>query len=177
MNKKFELENKIKWRNKFAKQTTNKSEHVGLTSLEDYKSKKKQNDTNQIKRKIHDESKLSFQIDEEEQVIPKKKKGLGKDPSVDTSFLPDKEREEKESIERDKLKEEWIKQQDIIKKQEIDIMYNYWDGTGLRRNLRIQKGESISQFLTKVITEVEELHKRTSESLMFVKDDYIIPSV
>ena len=36
-----------------------------------------------------------------------KKKKMLKDPLVDTSFLPDREREERERRERERLQEEW----------------------------------------------------------------------
>lgn len=38
-----------------------------------------------------------------------------KDPGADTSFLPDKERDEKEREERLALKREWLSQQERIK--------------------------------------------------------------
>jgi len=38
-----------------------------------------------------------------------------KDPTVDTSFLPDRERDEKERQERLRLKLEWLAEQERIK--------------------------------------------------------------
>lgn len=38
-----------------------------------------------------------------------------KDPTVDTSFLPDKERDEREREERLRLKREWLENQEKIK--------------------------------------------------------------
>lgn len=57
---------------------------------EEEKNKKKETDTKPIQKRI-----LSFNPDDEEEddspPIPKKRVGM--DPTVDTSFLPDKERE------------------------------------------------------------------------------------
>jgi protein FAM50 len=47
-----------------------------------------------------------------------------KDPTIDTSFLPDREREEKERIEREGLRKEWIiKQEEIKSKAAAEIVY------------------------------------------------------
>lgn len=55
---------------------------------------------------------LSFTLSDEED--PKRSK-LGKDPEVDTSFLPDREREAKEHLLREQLRLEWLEKQEKIK--------------------------------------------------------------
>lgn len=40
-----------------------------------------------------------------------------KNPNVDTSFLPDRERERDMREQREKLKKEWIEEQDKIKSE------------------------------------------------------------
>jgi hypothetical protein len=40
---------------------------------------------------------------------------LGKDPSVETNFLPDSEREAEEQAERERLKKQWLREQEQIK--------------------------------------------------------------
>ena len=45
----------------------------------------------------------------------KKKPKLGKNPNVDTSFLPDRDREEEERKEREQLRLEWLQKQEEIK--------------------------------------------------------------
>jgi len=45
----------------------------------------------------------------------KKKPKLGKNPNVDTSFLPDRDREEEERKEREHLRLEWLQKQEEIK--------------------------------------------------------------
>lgn len=65
--------------------------------------------------------KLSFAADDEEheeenddKEIVKKPK-FGKDPNVDTSFLPDREREEIERLQREELRKQWLKRQEDTK--------------------------------------------------------------
>lgn len=44
-------------------------------------------------------------------------KGGKKNPNVDTSFLPDRERERGMQEQREKLKKEWLEEQDKIKSE------------------------------------------------------------
>lgn len=96
---------------------------------------------------------------------------MRKNPYVDTSFLPDQKREEK--IERER------KRQDAIKSESLDIVYSYWDGSGHRRKITVRKGDSIGQFLTAVQKQLSidfrEVRSTSANSLMFVKEDMILP--
>ncbi|KAJ8776129.1 hypothetical protein J1605_015790 [Eschrichtius robustus] len=59
-------------------------------------------------------------IDEEElerEEITAKKRKLGKNPDVDTSFLPDRDREEEENRLREELRQEWEAKQEKIKSE------------------------------------------------------------
>ena len=118
-------------------------------------------------------SNLSFGDDLEEGAAegePETKKKIIKNPTVNTSFLPDRERELQEIEERKRLTETWHQEQDL-KKQEvpffemllhpelvnyllhyrnsqvIEITYSYWDGSGHRRSIKTAKGSTIGQFL------------------------------
>ncbi|KAF9976602.1 hypothetical protein BGZ73_008205 [Actinomortierella ambigua] len=104
-----------------------------------------------------------------------KKSKLGKDPNIDTSFLPDREREEEERRIREELRQEWLKKQDEIKKEAIRITYSYWDGSGHRKEVECQKGNTISQFLEKCRQQVQQLRGVSVDNLMYVKEDLIIP--
>ncbi len=53
-------------------------------------------------------------------------KGSFKNPTVDTSFLPDRHREEEERRIREELRQEWLKKQVEMKKEDIEITYSYW---------------------------------------------------
>lgn len=71
---------------------------------------------------------------------PSKKPKLGKNPTVDTHFLPDREREEAERKERDELRKKWLKMQEDMKQEPIEITYSYWDGSGHRKVVSVRRG-------------------------------------
>ena len=68
---------------------------------------------------------------------PVKRTKLGKNPAVDTSFLPDREREESERKEREDLRQEWMRKQEELKNEDIEITYSYWDGSGHRKSVMV----------------------------------------
>ncbi|XP_066840757.1 protein FAM50A isoform X1 [Anser cygnoides] len=109
---------------------------------------------------------------------PRKRK-LGKNPDVDTSFLPDREREEEENRLREELRQEWEAKQEKIKNEEIEITFSYWDGSGHRRTVKMKKGNTMQQFLQKALEilrkDFSELRSAGVEQLMYIKEDLIIP--
>lgn len=121
---------------------------------------------------------LSFKRSKED-VDSTNLKKIRKDPNVDTSFLPDREREEEENRLREELRQQWAEQQEKLKEEEIDITFSYWDGSGHRRTVRVKKGNSIYQFLQKVLEllrrEFSELKTVMADQLMYVKEDLILP--
>ncbi|XP_051961805.1 protein FAM50A [Xyrauchen texanus] len=117
---------------------------------------------------------------EEEICLPlKKKKKLGKNPDVDTSFLPDRDREEEENRLREELRQEWERKQEKIKSEEIEITFSYWDGSGHRKTVKMKKGNTIQQFLQRALEvlrkDFSELRSAGVEHLMYIKEDLIIP--
>jgi len=106
-------------------------------------------------------------------------RNIKKDPTVDTSFLPDKEREEAIFADRKRLEKEWKKRQIEMKKEKLQITYSYWDGSGHRRSCTISKGESVGEFLDIVRKELcrdfRELSRVGSDALLYVKEDLILP--
>ncbi|KAJ2764404.1 hypothetical protein IWQ56_004497, partial [Coemansia nantahalensis] len=98
-----------------------------------------------------------------------------KNPGVDTSFLPDKEREEEEARLREELRQQWLRDQDAIKEELITITYSYWDGSGHRKQVRCKKGDTVAQFLDKCREQVPELRAASADSLVYVKEDLVIP--
>lgn len=71
-------------------------------------------------------------------------KKIKKNPDVDTSFLPDREREEEENKLKEELRQEWARKQNALKEEEIEITFSYWDGSGYRRSVIMKKGECLS---------------------------------
>lgn len=126
---------------------------------------------------------------------PVKKAKLSKNPNVDTSFLPDREREEAERKERERLRLEWLETQETIKAEEIEVTYSYWDGTGHRKSVMVRclfcafssspshihfqckKGETISSFLEKARQQFPELRGVNVDNMMYIKEDVIVPGV
>mmetsp|Transcript_14386 Transcript_14386/g.23753 ORF Transcript_14386/g.23753 Transcript_14386/m.23753 type:complete len:358 (-) Transcript_14386:511-1584(-) len=102
-----------------------------------------------------------------------------KDPTVDTSFLPDKQREEAQIRERKRLEQEWKEQQEHTKKEKLEITYSYWDGSGHRRSVECCKGDTIGDFLEHVrkdlAKEFRELTSISADALIYVKEDLIVP--
>ena len=98
-----------------------------------------------------------------------------KNPNVDTSFLPDRARDQAETAERERLRAEWQTAQDTLKAEPIRITFSYWDGTGHRRSVDCVKGDTISKFLEKTKSLFKELKNVSVDSLMFVKEDLILP--
>ncbi|XP_044509350.1 protein XAP5 CIRCADIAN TIMEKEEPER isoform X3 [Mangifera indica] len=141
------------------------------------------------KRKIRGNSRLSFAEDiesdsEEEKAdrIETKKFGcgkFGKDPTVETSFLPDSEREAEEQAERERLRKQWLREQEQIRNEPLEITYSYWDGAGHRRVIQVRKGDTIGEFLRAVqqqlAPEFREIRTTSVENLLYVKEDLIIP--
>lgn len=61
---------------------------------------------------------------------------------MDTSFLPDREREEADLKLREELRLEWVMTQATLKDEPITVTFSYWDGSGHRRNVTLKKGTS-----------------------------------
>ncbi|KAK7398879.1 hypothetical protein VNO78_10053 [Psophocarpus tetragonolobus] len=142
------------------------------------------------KRKIKPNSRLSFTDDDNIDSEPQpphynletnrlKRGKLGKDPTVETSFLPDSEREAEEQAERERLRKQWLREQEQIRNEPLEITYSYWDGTGHRRVIQVRKGDSIGEFLRAVqqqlAPEFREIRTTSVENLLYVKEDLIIP--
>lgn len=106
-------------------------------------------------------------------------KKIKKNPDVDTSFLPDREREEADLKLREELRLEWVMTQASLKDEPITVTFSYWDGSGHRRNVTLKKGNSIYQFLQRCVDtlrpEFSELKAVSADQLMYVKEDLILP--
>jgi protein FAM50 len=133
------------------------------------------------KRKM--KSLLSFMVDDqvEEDGNQPPAKILKKDPTVDTSFLPDKQRQMDHEDKRKQLENQWKEKQDRIRKEPLEVVYSFWDGSGHRRTTKILNGFAVGDFLEKVrqdlLPEFKELANVSSDALMFVKEDLVSVSL
>eukprot|EP01147_Barroeca_monosierra_P001944 gene1944-5033_t len=106
-------------------------------------------------------------------------KRLGKNPEVDTSYIPDIEREDALRQRREELRQEWLARQEALKAEKTEIVYSYWDGSGHRRTVQLTKGETIGQFLQAALKDLRpdfnDLKTTTSDQLMYIKEDTVVP--
>ncbi|KAK9711757.1 hypothetical protein K7432_007598 [Basidiobolus ranarum] len=180
-------------------ETILKKSTIGLVQLEDFQRIRseielrraqeaaqtlvKDDDKKKRKKKKKETTRLSFAMDGEEdgeteekdEIVKEiKKPKFGKNPSVDTSFLPDREREAEEKRQREELRVEWLKKQEMIKDQEIEITWSYWDGRGHRKSTKCKKGDTISTFLIKCREQIPDIRGVHVDNLMYIKEDLII---
>ncbi|CAA0807672.1 Protein XAP5 CIRCADIAN TIMEKEEPER [Striga hermonthica] len=142
------------------------------------------------KRKIKADPRLSFaddfeveneedeeNNDEESERLRRRKFGkLGKDPTVETSFLPDRCCISSFPFNAHIFVSIFVMR---IAYEPLQITYSYWDGTGHRRAIQVRKGDSIGEFLRAVqqqlAPEFREVRTTSVENLLYVKEDLIIP--
>ncbi|SBT36330.1 XAP-5 DNA binding protein, putative [Plasmodium ovale wallikeri] len=107
-------------------------------------------------------------------------KKVMKDPTVNTSFLKDKDRDEKIEKKKKELRDLYFKLENDQKEKVIEITYSYYDGYGHRRKISVKQKTTIGQFINKCVDKLknEFIHLRSAscETLMFVKEDIILPN-
>ena len=166
-------------------------EEYGVVAVAKKKKLSKKQKKQKLKAKKKLSSTLSFAGDEEagledddddvteepsEESIAKSSK---KDPTIDTSFLPDKARDRQAKQTRAQLERDWKDQQTRMQDEQLEITYSYWDGSGHRRTCVCKKGDSIGLFLEHIrkdlSSEFKELGSVGADALLYVKEDLIIP--
>ncbi|KAK9321941.1 XAP5, circadian clock regulator-domain-containing protein [Lipomyces orientalis] len=130
-------------------------------------------------------SKLSFADGEEEdreeidqtknEGKPVVKKLRKVDPTVDTSFLKTKEAEELDRQNREQLRKEFLRRQEEIKEEKVELQFCYFDGTYTPGKVTVKKGDQIWVMLDRTRKGKKELHRGTVDDIMFVKDNIVIP--
>eukprot|EP00934_Nitzschia_sp_Nitz4_P000128 Nitzschia sp. Nitz4//scaffold16_size188269//4951//5967//NITZ4_001762-RA/size188269-processed-gene-0.2-mRNA-1//1//CDS//3329538428//128//frame0 len=191
------LQDKFKpspWATAASTSDSKSSSVVGLVSVQEFVERQKEQEAPapaeknekpaapSKKKKKKKLMRLSFddeQEEEEEIDIPKSKKSK-KDPTVDTSFLPDAQREQELAQQRVQLEQEWTKAQERIRQEPLEITYSYWDGSGHRRTCQVKKGSTIGEFLEVVrqdlLGDFRSLASVAADGLLYVKEDLILPS-
>lgn len=113
--------------------------------------------------------------DEENSTTNRKRLKLGKDPTVNTSFLPDRDREEQERIENERKHKEWSTKQEEIKAETVEIQFAYFDGLSHLGSVKVKKGEPVFNLIDKAKQQFQAIRDIATEKLLFAKDDVIIP--
>jgi len=168
-----------------------RQETIGLQTLSDFRKKRQRIEAGKLSEANEREikrsrivpqkvtNKLSFTLEddeeEEEEVPSGKPLKLGKDPSIDTSFLPDKGRDEFLEQEKRRLQLEWLQKQEEIKDAPLKIDYCFYDGTSHRKTTSIKKGDSIKEFLNQAKRKFPEIQDAGTDTLLFVKENVMIP--
>lgn len=109
---------------------------------------------NENEAKASDDEVIEIPVESKNKPVIKK---IKKNPDVDTSFLPDREREEEENRLREELRQEWARKQNALKEEEIEITFSYWDGSGHRRSVVMKKGKYLNKLFTYVCVIVKVL--------------------
>ena len=177
-------------------ETVAKSNYVGLLTVEEFKKAsenkkevddekerlaKEKKDRKEKKKMLKEKRKrlstLSFAVEEDEE---DQQKVISKDTTIDTSFLPDADRDRELEMKRQKLEKEWKAEQEKAKNEDLEITFSYYDGAGHRRTITCRKGDSIGDFLEKarqnLAPDFRELGSVDADDLLYVKEDLIIPS-
>ncbi len=76
---------------------------------------------------------------------------------------------------REELRQEWLRKQEEMKKEDVEITYSYWDGTAIERQSSARKATTIAHFLERCRQQVSELRGVSVDSMMYIKEDLIIP--
>uniref|UniRef100_A0AC34R0X1 Protein FAM50 homolog n=2 Tax=Panagrolaimus sp. JU765 TaxID=591449 RepID=A0AC34R0X1_9BILA len=118
------------------KELLRESDHI-ITGKKHHKEKHPERHKSKDEVKVVQKRILSFNPDEEEEETPiVLKKRVGMDPTVDTSFLPDKERELETIMKKEELVKEWRELQEKEKNDQVNVSYCYWDGSGHRKDMK-----------------------------------------
>jgi protein FAM50 len=110
---------------------------------------------------------------------PRRFAGVGKDPTAAAAFLPDRDRECAEEALRAQLRAEYAAAQAAARAEPLEITYSYWNGAGHRRTLTVARGDTVAAFLKAAAAQLaphfRELRAAGASSLMYVKEDVILP--
>lgn len=166
----------------------NKSDEISSEKEqnEQEKTEKSPNETEQINKNYNDKILQKGKSDNtENKSKPKNEeenefKKIMKDPTVNTSFLKDKDRDRKIELKKKELRELYFKLENEQKEKDIEVTYSYYDGSGHRRKILIKQKNTIGQFINKCVDnlkhEFTNLRSASCETLMFVKEDLILPN-
>ena len=102
-------------------------------------------------------------------------------PDADTSHVlnAQKEQMKEERVLRDQLAREFLEKKRKQMEENLTVTFSYWSGGGGRRSVTVKQKDTIRTFLKTRMKSMEEefreLSKLSVESMMYVKEDCIIP--
>ncbi|ETW38036.1 hypothetical protein PFTANZ_01275 [Plasmodium falciparum Tanzania (2000708)] len=156
---------------------------INKNESDDNKNESQQNDLNNNKSYEKNENKKELSSNRNKNKLDNKNaftNKIMKDPTVNTSFLKDKERDKKIELKKKELRELYYKLENEQKEKVIDITYSYYDGSGHRRKISVKQKNTIGQFINKCVDNLKnefiQLRSASCETLMFVKEDVILPN-
>jgi protein FAM50 len=156
---------------------------------EDVKREKREREKKKEKeRKKKEKNLLSFnddgeeeEEDQEEEKKLKKKKCVGMNPDADKSHVPNAQNEvvKEERLLREHLAREFLEKREKQMEENLTVTFSYWSGGGGRRFVTVKQKDTVRTFLKIAMKDLEdefrELSKLGPESMMYVKEDCIIP--
>ncbi|EEB09116.1 xap-5-like protein [Schizosaccharomyces japonicus yFS275] len=118
---------------------------------------------------------FTFQDEEDQTVVVPKKRSIRRDPTVETSFLPDQEREIEELKKREELRKKWIKEQEELKEKIIFLPFAFFNGTNRRSYVKVKMKDSIGRIIVSMKDQIPELRRVLNvDKFLFVMGDLII---
>jgi len=102
-------------------------------------------------------------------------------PDADTSYVPNaqNERMKEERALREQLAKEFLEKKEKQMEENLTVTFSYWSGGGGRRSVTVKQKDTVRTFLKVAMKDLEdefrELNKLSPESMMYVKEDCIIP--
>ena len=119
---------------------------------------------------------LSFaEEDDDDQPPAETTKRLRKDPAAETSFLPDRARDDALARRRQELSVQYEQEQEARRAEPFEVPYSFWDGRPQKYAVTVRKGTTVERFLSACCDTTPELRKCSAVDLILVKDDLIIP--
>ncbi|KAI3670228.1 hypothetical protein L1987_88047 [Smallanthus sonchifolius] len=125
------------------------------------------------KRKIKANPRLSFSEDVEN---GEEEDGEDKNTEPTYSFS---EREADEQAERERLRKQWLREQEQIKNEALEITYSYWDGAGHRRVMQLfhfDVHEDVRTIADATIEKDESHAGKVVERHWYEKNKHIFPA-
>ena len=140
-------------------------------------------DDDDDEKEEEEEEKEEEEEREDDEAREKKKltKSVGMNPDADTSYVPNaqNERMKEERALREQLAKEFLEKKEKQMEENLTVTFSYWSGGGGRRSVTVKQKDTVRTFLKVAMKDLEdefrELNKLSPESMMYVKEDCIIP--